>query len=242
MSRKLSLSIAQVRVRKALAVLIAAGIDPSERASFFWQSADGEGALEIAEADFFSPDAPPGVYVFKLFDAGGKVETEFAAVKLEVRLGESMSHEPNARVALERCASVMLNNAASEVDRGARRLTEAEAQIDKLRNERRALDEQIRERDAKIAGLERALDEADQGDDMARFADVLGEIAIRVLGLDAEDASNETAGAVETVLEAIRRSADAQRALSADGAGPALRLLGIGNADGDGDGEGAPCL
>jgi hypothetical protein len=234
--RQLSLSLAQMRVEKALAPLLAVGIDTSERAVFSWSAGGGEVEIDITEADFMSPDAPAGAYVCRLLDEAGNVKEEIAAVKIEIR-HDSMPEPPNARAALDRSVSTMLDNARCELERIARRLTESEDIIDKMRRERRVLEDHIREREALISELERALEAADDGSDLAGLADVLGELAIRVLGLDEEQVTDETVSAVETVLEVIRRSQNAQRALSENGAGPALRLLGIGGEEGQ-----APCL
>ncbi|WP_437679976.1 hypothetical protein [Sorangium sp. So ce131] len=224
MNRVISIGVVRKRARKAVDTLRVANLDPDEFTRFSWAPGASEPLREISEDEFFQEDAPAGVYTFELLDEEGNAREKISGAKLELR-AEDAEQRPHSLADVARSASILVNNAAAEAERAARRLKDEEERVDKLRELLGLKDDRIRELESENAEQARRIEELESDDDLGELGEVLREVLVQWLG---EAPTDQHAQALEVVLEVIRRSADVQRALQLAGAGESLRLLGIG--------------
>lgn len=246
MPRQVSLLSLREKVKNLISDLEAdlageARIKPLDLCEFLYITGDEE-ELEIPFSEFIdNPKPAPGKYRFKLWTAEPepKLEKVIDAIHYEVNESEQRDAGTNPLREMTLAAQRLTNLSASETERMARRLRDEENKTDKLKLEIDGYKMSITKLHGDIAGLELELDKAlEGGDDTERFANVLGSIIMRVMGLDGDggnDTDADKAKALEDLLEVIRKSQEVQLALSNAGAGKSMLLLGMGNKNEGGE-------
>jgi hypothetical protein len=214
------------RAKKAIDTITVGGLDPDDHCKFFYLL-NGDQPFEIAQEKFFDEQAPPGRYRFRVVDAKGVVIAEGDGEHLEFRAGDGEDERPNGHAAMARTVSSLCHSSAAEVERAHRRLREEEERNDNLKQHQLVLEAALCDRDRKIAELRAELETA-RDEDLGEFAEILGQIAIRVLGLDQQDPAR--AEDLEIVLNAVSKSQEVQAQLQQICGEAPLRRLGIGGA------------
>lgn len=231
--RVIDLSQLRELARAALNTITAGGLNAEKHAEFVYLPPGEDSPLElvITQEKFFADDAPPGKYRFRVLAPDGAVIEEGEGVKFELRpASEREQAAPSGARAIASATSIMLHHSSAEVERAHRRLREEEDRCDKLKALAAVLEEGLRERDREIAQLKLEL-EAKGEDEFTEFAEVIGQVVVRALGLDAgAEPAPGTDVAVEVVVTAVRKSADAQRAIRELVGDAPLKRLGIGGA------------
>lgn len=223
--KRVSLSKLRERAQKAIDTITIGQLDADKHCEFYFIAAEADEPLEITRSDFFDEDAPPGIYQFRVTGRLGELVEQGEGAHIEFKAGERQEDRPNGQAAVARLVSSLCNSSSSEVERAHRRLREEEDRCDELKRHQVTLEAAIRERDQRITELEAALDAAKE-EDLGEFAEILGQIAIRVLGIDQQDPKR--AADFEIVLNAVAKSPKAQAEIQQICGEAALRRLGIG--------------
>jgi hypothetical protein len=218
--------ISQLRkdARRAINTITVGSLDPEDHCEFFYLL-NGTEPFKIAQERFFAEDAPPGRYRFKIKDSKGAVIAQGDGELFEFKAEED--DRPNGHAAMARTVSSLCHSSAAEVERAHRRLREEEERNDNLKQHQLVLEAALSDRDRTIAELRAELVTA-RDEDLGEFAEILGQIAIRVLGLDQQDPAR--AEDLEIVLNAVSKSQEVQAQLQQICGEAPLRRLGIGGA------------
>ncbi len=224
MARRTDLSVLRRRVQDAIDALTAGGISTPERyCTFLFSPTDGEDELEISREAFFDNEAPPGRYAFEVRDDGGNVTARGEGIRFEIR-GDAEERHVSGQVAFTRAMDRLLQSSSSEVERIGRRLLEEEARSEKLKADLRVYEQALREREGEIAQLQLER-ELGGGGEFAEAAEIVGQVLVQALGLDLNQPA-QTAKDFEVVIQAVRKSPEAQRAIKqVSGEEPLRRLL-----------------
>jgi hypothetical protein len=223
--KRVSLSKLRERAQAAIDTITVGQLDPGQHCEFYFIPSEGDEPLEITQADFFDAEAPPGLYRFRVTGSKGEPIAEGDGAHIEFKAGDRQEERPNSQASVARLVSSLCNSSSSEVDRAHRRLREEEDRCDELKKTLLTLERTLRERERDIAELQAEL-EAAKEEDLGEFAEILGQIAIRVLGIDQQDPAR--AEDFEIVLNAVAKSPRAQAEIQRICGEAPLRRLGIG--------------